>query len=266
MKYQPAKLIPLLLLTVLPALADSPVADWRFTKGCIDHSGNGLNGRMGGFKTAIDPESRQACAFNDGSSAKGVWMTVPDDPEFQNIDALTIIARVKALPTNRAGWLLYKPAPSGCDWGLCLNTEPVKGNEDLYRVGLKIDSVMKWFWIDRKKYPPTRWNCFAVTVDLNGDRIPRLYINGLPVAKSDSFGLDDFFRDESGTLIGTVDAYEFNGTALPHSGKPLFIGGANATKKNSFQGMITTVQLFRAALTEQELKTFCSQHPKGFSK
>ena len=234
------------------------LADWQFQSGCTDCSGHGLDGQLGGFKIAEEPVSKIHCALNDGSLPDGVWMTVPDNPQFKDISALTIVFKVKGLPSNTGGWLLYKTAPGGCDFGLLFDTGPVRidNKEDSftnYRIGLKLGSVMKWFFVNRTQYPPTEWNRFAITVDLKGDRIPRLYINKKPVAQSDSFGLDDFYPDDTGDLIGTVDFYEFNDTTLPYSGKPLFIGGANIIQKNSFQGYIDEVMLFGQCLTADEL-------------
>jgi len=241
--------------------AESPgglLADWRFRDGCIDQSGNGLNGQMGGFKIAEEPGTATRCAFNDGSQPKGVWMTVPDSPVFKRQSALTVVFEVKCLPSNTTGWLLYKTSPEGCDFGILFDTGPIrienkKDSYANYRIGLKIATVTKWFLVNRKQHPPTEWNRFAVTVDLKGDRIPRLYIDGKRAAQSDSFGLDDFYSDENGDRIGTVDFYEFTGSTLPCNGMPLCIGGANIIKENSFQGYIGEIMLFGRCLSNDEL-------------
>lgn len=240
-------ILTLLLAALFCTDGESPAADWIFTKDFT------------GFSNLNGCQLTDQGLLNDGSSDKGTWLLMPDSPIFKELDALTVVARAKALPTNKAGWFLYKTAPGGCDWGLCINTEQSKKNSDTYRIGFRISNVTKWIFVDRKKYPPENRNCFAFTVDLSGDRIPRLYINGEPAGQSDSFGLDDFFKDKDGTPIGTVDAYEFNGATLPYSGKPLMIGGANAIKKNSFEGCIAGIRLFRTALTQQEVKEICSK-------
>lgn len=234
-----------LLAASFCTFGESPIENWVFTKDFT------------GFSSLNGCRLTNQGLLNDGSSDKGTWMIMPDSPCFRELDAVTVIARAKALPTNKAGWLLYKTAPTGCDWGLCINMEQFEKTRDFYRIGFRISDVSKWIFVDRKKYPPENWNCFAFTLDLSGDRIPRLYINGELAGQSDSFGLDDFFKDKDGTLVGTVDAYEFNDATLPYSGKPLFIGAANAIKKNSFQGTIGTIQLFSTALNEQQLKAIC---------
>ncbi len=239
--------LTLLLAATFCTYGQSPSADWIFTKD------------FKGFSHLNGCQLTDQGLLNDGRSEQGTWLMLPDSPIFKDMDALTVVARVKALPTNRAGWFLYKTAPVGCDWGLCINTEPSTGNNSTYRVGFKISNVTKWIFVDREKYPPENWNCLAFTLDLSGDRIPRLYINGELEGQSDSFGLDDFFKDKDGTPIGTVDAYEFNGATLPYSGKPLMIGGANPIKKNSFEGCIARIRFFRTALTQQEVKNICSK-------
>ena len=124
-----------------------------------------------------------------------------------------------------------------------------------YRIGLKIDTIIKWFVINRTQYPPDEWNQFAITINLNGNRIPCLYINGKLIAHSDSFGLDDFYLDPNGNQIGTIDQYEFNDAVLPYSGHPLFIGGANIIKQNSFQGYIQKITLLDKALNTSQIQS-----------
>ncbi len=250
-------LIAMLVSSVLssPAYSDGLLAHWRFQEGCRDLSDNHLNGQMGGFKITEEPTRRIQCAFNDGSQPKGVWMTVPDSPAFKDLDALTIVFTTKCLPSNPNGWIMYKTSPKGCDFGVLLSTKPLKDNEDFYRIGLKIDDVFKWFLIDRALHPPTEWNHFTLTLDLKGDRIPRLYINKVLAAEGDSFGLDDFYTDENGDLIGSIDFYEFNDETIPYSGKPLFLGGANTIKVNSFQGYIEEILLFNKVLSAKELQS-----------
>lgn len=250
-------LIAMVVSSVLSSQAYSEglLAHWRFQEGCRDLSGNNVDIQLGGFKIAEEPRSKTPCAFNDGSQSKGVWMTVPNHPVFKDLDALTIVFTIKCLPSNPNGWLLYKTAPSGCDFGVVLSNLPVKGKEAFYRIGLKINTTTKWLWVNRSQHPPTEWNRFAITLDLKGDRVPRLYINKVLVAQSDSFGLDDVYTDENGDRIGTVDFYEFNDGIIPCSGKPLFIGGANAHRKNSFQGYIEELLLFNKALSATELQS-----------